>query len=293
LTRILKKEVLSPGIKRFELDAPEVARKAKPGQFVVLRIHEQGERIPLTIGDLRPEEGVVVIVFQEVGKTTRQLGTLEAGDDIMDFIGPLGRPSEIGEYGTVVCVAGGVGTPEIYPIARALKKAGNRVISILGFRNKDLVMMEGEMKAVSDELIVTTDDGSYGTKGFVTDALNTVIGRGGKLDRVFAVGPVIMMKMVSRTTEPHKIPTLVSLNPIMVDATGMCGVCRVTVGGEMKLACVDGPEFDGHQVDFDELITRLRVYLPEEKRSLEEYEKRLAGRKGGCGCSGTRELKDA
>jgi NAD(P)H-flavin reductase len=285
--------VLSPSIKRFELDAPEVARKAKPGQFVVLRIHEQGERIPLTIGDLRPEEGVVVIVFQEVGKTTKQLGTLEAGDDIMDFIGPLGRPSEIEKYGTVVCVAGGVGTPEIYPIARALRKAGNRVISILGFRNKDLIMMEQEMKSVSDELIVTTDDGSYGTKGFVTDALNTVIERGGKPDKVFAVGPVIMMKMVSKTTEPHKIPTVVSLNPIMVDATGMCGVCRVTVGGEMKLACVDGPEFDGHQVDFDELMTRLRVYLPEEKRSLEEYEKRLAGHKGGCGCCGTREAKDA
>jgi NAD(P)H-flavin reductase len=285
--------VLSPAIKRFELDAPEVARKAKPGQFVVLRIHEQGERIPLTIGDLRPEEGVVVIVFQEVGKTTRQLGTLEAGDDIMDLIGPLGRPSEIEKYGTVVCVAGGVGTPEIYPIARALKQAGNRVVSILGFRSKDLIMMEGEMKAVSDELIVTTDDGSYGTKGFVTDALSTVIGRGEKLDKVFAVGPVIMMKMVSKTTEPHKIPTVVSLNPIMVDATGMCGVCRCTVAGEMKLACVDGPEFDGHQVDFDELMTRLRVYLPEEKRSLEEYEKRLAGQKGGCGCCSTREVKDA
>ena len=262
--------MLSPAIKRFELDAPEVARKAKPGQFVVLRIHEQGERIPLTIGDLRPEEGVVVIVFQEVGKTTKQLGTLDAGDDIMDFIGPLGRPSEIEKYGTVACVAGGVGTPEIYPIARALKQAGNRVVSILGFRSKDLTMMEQEMKAVSDELIVTTDDGSYGTKGFVTDALKSVIERGEKLDKVFAVGPVIMMKMVSKTTEPHKIPTVVSLNPIMVDATGMCGVCRCTVDGEMKLACVDGPEFDGHKVDFDELMTRLKVYLPEEKRSVEE-----------------------
>ena len=292
-TKILKKEVLAPGIKRFELDAPEVARKAKPGQFVVLRIHEQGERIPLTIGDIRAQEGVVAIVFMEVGKTTRQLGTLEQGDEIADFIGPLGRPSEIEDYGTVVCVAGGVGTPEIYPIARALKQAGNKVISILGFRSKDLRMMEEEMKAVSDELIVTTDDGSYGTKGFVTDALKSVIERGEKLDKVFAVGPVIMMKMVSKTTEPHGISTLVSLNPIMVDATGMCGVCRVTVGGEMKLACVDGPEFDGHQVDFDELMTRLKVYLTEEKQSLEAYEQRRTEHQGGCGCCGSKEVKDA
>ena len=280
MNEILKKGALAPGIKRFELDAPEVARKAKPGQFVVLRIHEQGERIPLTVADARPDDGVVVIVFMEVGKTTRQLGALEAGDSILDLIGPLGRPSEIERFGMVVCVAGGVGTPEIYPVARALKQAGNRVISILGFRSRDLVMMEEEMKRVSDELIVTTDDGTYGTKGFVTDALNAVIARGAKLDRVFAVGPVIMMKMVAKCTKPHAIPTVVSLNPIMVDATGMCGVCRCTVGGEMKLACVDGPEFDGHQVDFDELMTRLTVYLPEEKRSLESW----LERRNRCAC---------
>ncbi|MBN2536848.1 sulfide/dihydroorotate dehydrogenase-like FAD/NAD-binding protein [candidate division WOR-3 bacterium] len=282
MTRILKKDVLAPGITRFELDAPEVARKALPGQFVVLRITEQGERIPLTVADTRPGDGVVVIVFMEVGKTTRQLGTLEVGDTIMDFIGPLGKPSEIEKFGTAVCVAGGVGTPEIYPVARALKQAGNRVITILGFRSKNLMMMEDEMRRVSDELIVTTDDGSYGTKGFVTDALCGLVERGEKIDRVFAVGPVIMMKMVSKSTEPHKIPTVVSLNPIMVDATGMCGVCRCTVGGEMKLACVDGPEFDGHKVDFDELMTRLKVYLPEEKRSLEHW---LEGR-GQCQCAG-------
>jgi ferredoxin--NADP+ reductase len=183
----------------------------------------------------------------------------------------------------VVCVGGGVGTPEIYPLARAMKQAGNKVISIIGFRNKDLILMADEMRAVSDELIVATDDGSNGTKGFVTDMLNQVIGRGEKLDHVFAVGPVIMMKMVSKVTEPHKIPTVVSLNPIMLDATGMCGVCRVEVGGETRLACVDGPEFDGHKVDFDGLMARLRTYLPEEKQSLELFESGHSG--GGC-CGG-------
>ncbi len=281
LTRILKKEVLAPGIKRFEVESPDIAGKALPGQFVVLRINEAGERIPLTVADTRPDDGVVVIVFMEVGKSTRLLGTLEAGDSILDFIGPLGRPSEIEKFGTVVCVAGGVGTPEIFPMARALKRAGNKVISILGFRNKGLVLMEDAMRAVSDELIVTTDDGSYGTSGFVTDALSQVIERGEKPDRVFAVGPVIMMKMVSKVTEPHRIPTMVSLNPIMLDGTGMCGVCRVDIAGEMKLACVDGPEFDGHKVDFDGLMTRLKVYLPEEKQSLQLFEE-----SGCCGKQG-------
>lgn len=263
--------MLAPGIKRFELDALDIARKARPGQFVVLRVHERGERIPLTVADTRPADGVVVIVFMEAGKTTRELGELEAGQEITDLIGPLGRPSEIEDYGTAVCVAGGVGTPEIFPVARALKQAGNRVIAIIGFRSRELVTMEREMRSVADELIVTTDDGSYGRKGFVTDALNEVMDRGEKIGRVFAVGPVIMMKMVARCTKTRGIPTVVSLNPIMVDATGMCGVCRCTVGGEMKLACVDGPEFDGHEVDFDELMTRLRVYLPEEKKSLENW----------------------
>lgn len=281
MTKILKKELLAPGIKRFELDAPEVARKARPGQFVVLRVHERGERIPLTIADTRPGDGVVVIVFLEVGKTTRELGELEVGQEIMDFIGPLGRPSEIENYGTAVCVAGGVGTPEIYPVARALKQAGNRVVSIIGFRSMGLVVMEDEMRSVSDELIITTDDGSYGRKGFVTDSLNEVLARDGKPGRVFAVGPVVMMKMVSRCTKALGVPTVVSLNPIMVDATGMCGVCRCTVGGEMKLACVDGPEFDGHQVDFDELITRLKVHLTEEKQSLERWQ----AAHGGCRCA--------
>jgi len=265
--------VLGPGIKRFELDARDIARKALPGQFVVLRIREEGERIPLTIADTRPDDGVIAIVFQEVGKSTKLLGTLEKGDSILDVIGPLGNPSEIEKFGTVVCVAGGVGTPEILPLARALTQAGNKVITILGFRNKDLILMEPEMKAVSSELIVTTDDGSNGTKGFVTDALKQVIERGTKVDRVIAVGPVIMMKMVSKLTEPHAIPTIVSLNPIMLDGTGMCGACRVNVGGETKLACVDGPEFDGHKVDFDLLMQRLKIYLPQEKESLELFKK--------------------
>ncbi len=277
---------MSPGIKRFELDAPEISRKAQPGQFVVLRVTEEGERIPLTVADVVPEKGILVIVFQEVGKSTRLLGTLQAGDSIMDLIGPLGRPSHIEKFGTVVCIGGGVGTPEIFPVARALKQAGNRVISIIGFRNKDLILMDQEMAAVSDELIVATDDGSNGNKGFVTDMLQRVIDRGEKVDQVFAVGPVIMMKMVSKLTQPYGIPTVVSLNPIMLDATGMCGVCRVEVGGETKLACVDGPEFDGHKVDFDLLIARLRTYLAEEKQSLALYEAQsvqCCGRgQGGC-----------
>jgi ferredoxin--NADP+ reductase len=275
--------VLSPGIKRFDLDAPEIARKARPGQFVVLRVNEEGERIPLTVADTMPDKGILVIVFQEVGKSTRLLGTLGEGDSITDLIGPLGLPSHIEKFGTVVCVGGGVGTPEIFPVARALKQAGNKVISIIGFRSKDLILMADEMASVSDQLIVATDDGSNGNKGFVTDMIKRVIDRGEKVDRVFAVGPVIMMKMVSKLTQSYGTSTVVSLNPIMLDATGMCGVCRVDVGGETKFACVDGPEFDGHKVDFDMLMARLRTYLPEEKRSLEEFE--AAEKAGGC-CGG-------
>lgn len=279
MVKILKKQVLAPQIKMFELDAPEIAQKAQPGQFVVVRVNEEGERIPLTVADARPEEGVLVIVFQEVGKSTMLLGTLEEGEMIMDLIGPLGKPSEIERFGTVVCVAGGVGTPEIFPVARALKQAGNRVISIIGFRNRELVLMEEKMRAVSDELIVATDDGSYGVKGFVTDVLRQVLNRGEKVDRCFAVGPVIMMKMVSLLTKEYGVPTVVSLNPIMLDATGMCGVCRVEVDGETKFACVDGPEFDGHKVNFDQLMARLRTYVNEEKQAVELF---LKSR--GCGC---------
>ncbi len=285
MVNILKKQVLAPQIKMFELDAPEIAQKAQPGQFVVVRVNEEGERIPLTVADARPDEGVLVIVFQEVGKSTMLLGTLEEGEAIMDLIGPLGKPSEIERFGTVVCVAGGVGTPEIFPVARALKQAGNRVISIIGFRNRELVLMEEKMRTVSDELIVATDDGSYGVKGFVTDVLRQVLNRGETVDRCFAVGPVIMMKMVSLLTKEYGVPTVVSLNPIMLDATGMCGVCRVEVGGETKFACVDGPEFDGHKVNFDQLMARLRTYVNEEKQAVELF---LKSRGCGCGKGGVR-----
>ncbi|MEO0074682.1 MAG: sulfide/dihydroorotate dehydrogenase-like FAD/NAD-binding protein [candidate division WOR-3 bacterium] len=279
--KILKTQILAPNIKLFEFDAPLIARKAKPGQFVVIRINEPGERIPLTIADAKKEEGILVIVFQEVGKSTKLLGTLKAGDAVLDLIGPLGKPSEIEKYGTVVCVAGGVGTPEIFPVARALKETGNKVISIIGARSKELLIMEAEMKSVSDELYLTTDDGSYGHKGLVTDELKRLIEQGVKINKVFAVGPVIMMKAVSELTKPYQIPTIVSLNPIMLDATGMCGVCRVEVGKETKFACVDGPEFDGHQVNFETLMARLKTYLKEEKESLELFMK-----KSQCCCGG-------
>ncbi len=277
MIEIQKIKELAPGIKLMELSAPLIASKVKPGQFVVLRIYEEGERIPLTVADARKEEGVLVIVFQEVGKTTKLLGTLKPGDQILDLIGPLGKPTEIENYGTVVCIGGGVGTPEIYPVARALRQAGNKVIAIIGARSKNLLIMEDEMRSVSDELYITTDDGTYGRKGFVTDELKRIIESGITINRVFAVGPVIMMKAVSELTRPYQIPTIVSLNPIMLDATGMCGVCRVEVGGETKFACVDGPEFDGHKVDFDLLLARQRIYLKEEKESLELFLKEHKG----------------
>jgi len=280
--KILLKKELAPSIKLFEFDAPLIARKAKPGQFVVLRINEEGERIPLTIADAKKESGRLVIVFQEVGKSTKLLGTLEPGDTIIDLIGPLGKPSEIEKFGTVVCIGGGVGTPEIYPVARALKQAGNKVISIIGARSKNLLIMEPEMKSVSDELYITTDDGTYVKKGFVTDELKRLISDGVKIDCIFAVGPVIMMKAVTDVTRPYNIKTIVSLNPIMLDATGMCGVCRVEVGGETKFGCVDGPEFDGHKVNFDLLVKRLRTYIKDEKESLDLFEKHSAE----CGCKG-------
>ena len=273
MVKILKTEELAPDIKLMELEAPLITQKVQPGQFVVLRIYEEGERIPLTIADTDKEKGILKIVFQEVGKSTKLLGTLKAGDEIVDLIGPLGRATKIEKFGTVVCIGGGVGTPEIYPVAKALRQADNKVISIIGARSKNLLIMEKEMRDASDELYITTDDGTYGHKGFVTDELKRIIDRGTKIDHVLAVGPVVMMKAVSKLTQPYNIPTLVSLNPIMLDATGMCGVCRVEVGGETKFACVDGPEFDGHKVDFDLLIARQRIYLKEEKESMELFMK--------------------
>jgi ferredoxin--NADP+ reductase len=268
VARILKKEVLTPQIKLMVVEAPWVAKRAKPGQFVILRINEEGERIPLTIADYDPALGTVTIIFQEVGKTTMMLGELEEGDDILDFVGPLGREIEERYFGHVVCVGGGVGIAPTYPKAKTLKACGNKVTSIIGARTASLLFWEEKMRSVSDVLYVTTDDGTYGEKGFVTHVLERVL-KSEKVDLVVAVGPVMMMKMVSLLTKEYGVPTLVSLNPIMVDGTGMCGCCRVTVDGKCRFTCVDGPVFDGWKVDFDELLARQRTYLEEERRALD------------------------
>jgi NAD(P)H-flavin reductase len=273
LYKILLKEGLTPQTQLFKMDAPAVAKKARAGQFVVVRIDEKGERIPLTIADWDEKEGTVTIVFMEVGATTARLALLEKGDAIADFVGPLGVPTEIGKFGTVVCVAGGVGAAVVAPIARELKRAGNRIITILGARSQNLLFWEDVLQSASDQMIVTTDDGSYGRKGVVTEPLKEILESGEKIDRVVAIGPVVMMKFCALTTLPFKVKTIVSLNPIMVDGTGMCGCCRVAVGGETKFACVDGPDFDGHQVDWDLMAARQRIYLGEEKCAYEEWQK--------------------
>ncbi len=253
----------------MDVDAPYVARKAQPGQFVILRVGASGERIPLTIADSDKGAGTVTLVFQEVGKSTMIMGGLKEGDRIDDLVGPLGLPSHIEKLGLVVCVGGGIGIAPIHPIARGFKEAGNHVISILGARSKNLLIMEEEMVRASTEVKVCTDDGSYGQKGFVTNVLEGLIQEGLPIELVMAIGPVPMMEAVSRLTKPYGIRTMVSLNPIMVDGTGMCGACRVTVGGEIKFACVDGPDFDGHNVDFAELRLRQRMYLKEEREAIE------------------------
>ena len=273
--QILSREDLVPGIHLFKIAAPKVANKAQAGQFVVIRIDEKGERIPLTIADWDKAEGSVTIVFMEVGATTHRLALLKAGESITDFIGPLGLPTHIDKFGTVVCVAGGFAVATIMPIARAMRQKGNKVISIMGARSKNLIFWEDELRRVSDQLIITTDDGSYGRKGLVTEPLEELLKGNDKIDRVIAIGPSIMMKFCSLTTEPFGVNTIVSLNPIMVDGTGMCGCCRVSVGGETKFACVDGPDFDGHQVDWDLLFARQRSYLDEEKCSFEQWQSQL------------------
>ncbi len=261
---------LAPAIWEMNILAPEIAERALPGQFIVLRIDEKGERIPLTIHDVDRKEGTVRIIFQEVGKTTRRLAGLTAGDFLKDFLGPLGRPSEVKKFGRVVCVGGGVGTAVLYPEAKALREAGNRIISIIGARSKELLILEKKMRGISSELYITTDDGSYGRRGVVTEALKEVLDKN-KVDLVVAIGPVIMMKFVCQLTREYGVKTTVSLNPIMVDGTGMCGSCRVRVGEETKFVCVDGPEFDGHQVDFKELKERNYRFLEEEKVALEGH----------------------
>ena len=273
--QILLKENLVPNIHLFQIAAPNVAKKAQAGQFVVIRIDEKGERIPLTIADWNREEGSVTVVFMGVGTTTHRLARLKESDSIANFIGPLGKPTHIDNFGTVVCVAGGFAVATIYPIARALKEKGNRVISIMGARNKDLIFWEDKLRSASDQLIVTTDDGSYARKGLVTEPLKELLEAGG-VDRVIAIGPSIMMKFSAKTTEPFGVKTIVSLNPIMVDGTGMCGCCRVSVGDATRFVCVDGPDFDGHQVDWDLLLARQRIYLDEEKLSFERWQSQRA-----------------
>lgn len=270
--KILLRQDLVPNIHLFKIAAPNVARKAQAGQFVVIRIDEKGERIPLTIADWDAAEGSITVVVMEVGTTTHRLAELGTGDNIVDFIGPLGLPTHIEKFGTVACVAGGFAIATIVPIARAMRDKGNRVISIMGARNEGLVFWENELRRASDELIVMTDDGSYGRKGLVTEPLKDLLAGGGKIDRVIAIGPSIMMKFCAKTTEPFGVKTIVSLNPIMVDGTGMCGCCRVSVGGVTRFACVDGPDFDGHQVDWDLLFARQRTYLDEEKQSFEQWQ---------------------
>ena len=276
MAKIVRKEVLNPSVTLLEVDAPKIARKALPGQFIILRIDDDGERIPLTIGDFDREKGTITIIFQKVGLTTMLLGDLNVGDDIKDFVGPLGKPTHIDEGVKRVCVVGGgVGCAIAYPQAKYLHQAGYQVDVIAGFRSKDIVILEDEFKAACTNFYLTTDDGTYGEKGFVTDKLKALIEAGNQYDLVIAIGPVPMMKFVCKTTEPFGIKTLVSLNPIMVDGTGMCGGCRVTVGGKVKFACVDGPDFDGHQVDFDELMNRNTIYREQEAAAKEQHECRL------------------
>lgn len=274
--RIVAKETLTPVTKMYIIEAPDVARKARAGQFVILRVDEEGERVPLTIADFDREAGTITIVVQEIGKSTRLLGTLSVGDELASFTGPLGRPTEIEPYGTVVLVGGGLGVAPIFPICRALREAGNHVIAVIGARSGDLLFWEDRMRTVTDELIVVTDDGSYARKALVTVPVKEMLDAGREIACVWAIGPAIMMKFVALTTKPYGTKTIVSLNSIMVDGTGMCGACRVAVGGRTRFACVDGPEFDGHEVDWDLLLTRQRMYTDMEKNSLAAYECALA-----------------
>lgn len=273
---IVNKEILAKSITKFIIKAPYVARKHKAGNFVIIRVNDHGERIPLTIVESDPKAGTITIIVQTIGKTTKLLSLQNKGDFLLDVAGPLGNPTPIHNYGTVVCIGGGVGTAEVYPIAMALKNAGNKLVTIVGARSKDLVILENDLREISDDFFITTDDGSYGMKGLVTDALDAYLKKDASVKAVYAIGPIIMMKAVSDFTKPLGIQTYVSLNPIMMDGTGMCGACRVSVGKETKFACVDGPEFEGHLVDFDELITRNRSYVDLERLSLENFEKELA-----------------
>jgi ferredoxin--NADP+ reductase len=273
--KIVGKRVLNSAVKTMDILAPAIAKKAEPGQFIILRVQEDGERIPLTIADYDRERGTVTITFQEVGKTTKLLGSLEEGDSLLDFVGPLGVASHLEGYKKVAVIGGGLGAAIAYPQAKKIHSLGGEVHTITGFRNKDIIILEEEMKAISDRSIVATDDGSNGNKGFVTDMLKKLIEEGNEYDLVIAIGPLIMMKVVCDLTREYGIKTLVSMNPIMIDGTGMCGGCRVTVGGETKFACVDGPDFDGHLIDFDEAMRRQQMYKEQEKLKVDEHECRI------------------
>ena len=269
---IKEKQLLAPEVYLMKVEAPKIARKRKAGQFVILRCRETGERFPLTIVDSDPDRGTVTIIFQVVGKSTQDLAKFEVGDAILDVVGPLGRPTHVEKFGRVVCIGGGVGIAPVYPIVCAMKQADNHVTSLISARSRELLILEDEVRTHSDELKIATDDGSYGFRGFPTQILQEMIDSKEEIDLVVAVGPVPLMRAVCEVTRPHKIKTVVSLNPIMVDGTGMCGGCRVSVGGETKFVCVDGPEFDGHEVDFDLLVKRLRTYHDQERKSVAHAE---------------------
>jgi len=269
--KIVHREEMAQGtVVLNEIEVPLIARKAKPGQFVILKANEAGERIPLTMAEADPQKGTITVIYMVVGKSTALFRDLQVGDGYQDVIGPLGRPTHIEKLGKVLCVGGGTGVAVLHPITRALKSAGNHVICVMGARSKDLLILEDRMKAASHDLHVCTDDGSYGHHGFVTDVVKAILEKE-TIQQAVVIGPVPMMKAVSAMTKLYSVPTLVSLNPIMIDGTGMCGGCRVSVGGETKFACVDGPEFDGHQVNFDELMLRLKAYCDEEKHCYEDY----------------------
>jgi len=271
MNEILKKEEIAEKIKKIEVFTPEIAKKALPGQFIILRVDEKGERIPLTIAGRNKENGTITLIFQEVGVTTAKLGILNEGDKILDIAGPLGNPTEIKNYGNVCIIVGGVGAAFVFWMAEEFKKNGNKITTIIGARSKNLIILENEMRQISDNLYISTDDGSYGEKGFNTNILERLLEKGEKFDLVLTAGPILMMKKVSEITKKYNIKTIASLNPIMIDGTGMCGGCRVTIGGETKFVCVDGPDFDAHLVDFDELLKRTSLYKEKEKISYEKF----------------------
>ena len=273
MNEILSKAIPAPSVKDITVRSPVIARKRRAGQFVIVRLNETGERIPLTIVDSDPDAGTIRLIFQEVGKTTYAMGELEVGDCILDIAGPLGNPTHLEKFGVVAVIGGGIGVAPAYPIAAAMKQTGNEIISIIGARSHDLLILEKDMAKVSDRLIVTTDDGSYGKHGFVTDALKELLDGGVKINLCLAIGPVVMMRAVSRLTKNYSLPTVVSLNSIMVDGTGMCGGCRISEEGKARFVCVDGPEFDGHRVDFDELLKRQQAYTDMEREAMELWRK--------------------